>query len=111
METLAKTFIFPARQNHFIHENISNKAPVRRIAIAKNTNSAFIGSNTENPFWYQHFDIRQTRILGGNQPTVDFDEANKYCLYVTKMKAMTFQENILSIPIDTFKEHYVLVFD
>ena len=50
LETLAKTFIIPARQNQFIQENIFNKAPVRRIAIAMDTNSAFTGSLTENPF-------------------------------------------------------------
>ena len=38
LETLAETFIIPARQNQFIQENIFNKAPVRRIAIAMNTN-------------------------------------------------------------------------
>ena len=48
--TLAKTFILPARQNQFIQENIFNNAPVRRIAIAMNTNSAFTGAYTENPF-------------------------------------------------------------
>ena len=30
---------------------------------------------------------------------------------MTAMKAMNFQEDIPSIPIDDFKEHYVLVFD
>ena len=49
-ETLAKRFIIPARQNQFIPENIFNNAPIRRIAIAMNTNSAFTGSFTENPF-------------------------------------------------------------
>ena len=44
LETLANTFILPARQNQFIQENIFNNAPVRRIAIAMNTNSAFTGS-------------------------------------------------------------------
>ena len=29
METLAKTFIIPARQNQFIQENIFNNAPIR----------------------------------------------------------------------------------
>ena len=43
LETLAKTFIIPARQNQFVQENIFNKAPVRRIAIAMNANSAFTG--------------------------------------------------------------------
>ena len=53
LETLAKTFIIPARQNQFIQENIFNNVPVRWIAIAMNTNSAFTGSYTENPFWNQ----------------------------------------------------------
>ena len=65
LETIAKTFIIPARQNQFIQENIFNNAPVHRIAIAMNTNSAFTGSYTENSFWYQQFDLRQIRILGG----------------------------------------------
>ena len=41
LETLAKTFIITARQNKFIQENIFINAPIRRIAIALNTNSAF----------------------------------------------------------------------
>ena len=56
-ETLATTFIIPARQNQFIQENIFNNAPVRRIAIAMNTNSAFTGYYTQNPFWYQQFEL------------------------------------------------------
>ena len=51
LETLAKTFVIPARQNQLIQENFFNNAPIRRVAIAMNTNSAFTGSITENPFW------------------------------------------------------------
>ena len=57
LEILAKTFIIPARQNQFNQDNTFNKAPVRRIAIAMNTNSAFTESYTKNPFWYQQFDL------------------------------------------------------
>ena len=46
LETLAKTFINPARQKQFIQENNFNIAPVRRVARAMNTNSAFTGSYT-----------------------------------------------------------------
>ena len=90
LETLAKTFIIPARQNQFIQENIFNNAPIRRIAIAMNTNSTFAGSFTENPFWYQQIDLRQIRKLRGGQPIVDFDTADNCRLYVTTMKAMNF---------------------
>ena len=76
LETLAKIFIIPARQNHFIQENILNNALVRRIAIAMNTNSAFTGSYTENPISYQQFELRQIRILRAAQPIKDFDAAD-----------------------------------
>ena len=65
----------------------------------------------ENPFWYQQFDLAQIRILRKGQPIVDFDTAEKCRLYVTTMKALNFQDDIPSIPIDEFKDHYVLVFD
>ena len=110
-ETLAKTFIIHARQSQFNQENICNNAPIRRVAIAMNTNSAFTGSCTENPFWYQQFDLRQIRILRGGQPIVDFDTAHNCRLYVTTMKTMNFQNDIPSIPLDDFKDHHVLVFD
>ena len=42
LETLAK--IIPATQNQFYPENFFNNAPVRRIAFAMITNSAFMGS-------------------------------------------------------------------
>ena len=109
--TSAKTFILPAGQNQFIQENIFNNALIRRVLIARNTNSAFTGSFTENPFWYQHFDLRQTRILRWGQPTVNFDTADNCRPDVTTMKAMNFQDYISSMPIDDFKDHYVLVFD
>ena len=66
LETLAKIFIIPARQNQFIQENIFNNAPIRRVAIAMNTNSAFIGFFTEKTFWYQQFDLKEIRKLRGD---------------------------------------------
>ena len=111
LETLAKIFILPARQNQFIQENSFNNAPVRRIAIAKNTNSAFTGSYTENSFRYQQFELRQIRILRGGQPFVHFDATDNCRLYVTTMKAMNIQDDIPSIPIDNLNDHYFLVFD
>ena len=111
LETFARTFIIPARQKQFIQDKIFNNAPVRRNAIAMNTNAAFTGSYTENPFFYQQFDLRQSKILRGGQPIVHFDAADNCRLYITAMKAMIFQNDIPSFPIDKFKDHYVLVFD
>ena len=65
METIARIFIIPSGQNQFIQENVFNKAPIRRIAIAMNTNSAFTGNFQENLFHYQKFGLRDLRILRG----------------------------------------------
>ena len=79
-----------------------------------NSNSAFTGSFAENPFCYQQFNLRDIRILRGGQPIVDHDTTNNCRLYVTTVKAMNFQDDIPSTPVDNFKDHYVLyvlVFD
>ena len=76
-----------------------------------NTNSAFTVSYIENPFCYQQCDLRRNRIHGGGQPIVDFNAADNCRLYVTTMKAMKFQDDIPSFPIDNFKDHNVLVFN
>ena len=55
METIARTFIIPSHQNQFIQENVFNNAPIRRIAVAMNTNLAVAGSFHGNPFNYQQF--------------------------------------------------------
>ena len=94
METLAKTFIIPAGHNQFMQEFIFNNAPIRRIAIAMNSTSAFTGSFAEMPFWYQQFNLRDIRILRGVQPIVNHDTTDNCRLYVTTMKAMNFQDDI-----------------
>ena len=53
METIARTFIIPSGQNQFIQGNVFNNAPIRRIAIAMNTNSAFTGHLQESRFHYR----------------------------------------------------------
>ena len=104
LENPAKSFIIPARQNQFIQRNTFENAPVRRIAFAMNTNSAYTGPYTENPIWYQQFYRRQIRTLRGGQLNLDFEAADNCHLYFTTMKAMNFQG-------DNFKEQSVLLFD
>ena len=113
METLAKTYTIPAQQSQIFQQNIFNNAPVRRITIAVTSNPAFTGSFAENSFWYQHqhFNLRNIRILRGGQPIVYHDTTDICRLYVTTMKAVIFQDDIPSIPIDNFINHYVLVID
>ena len=110
METLAKTYIIPARQSQFIQEKILKSAPIREIAIAMDSNSVFTGFFEENPSWYQQFNLRDNRTFRGGQPNVHQDTTDNCRLYVTPMKAMNFQGNIASFPNDKCKDHYVLVF-
>ena len=55
--------------------------------------------------------MRNIRILRGGQPIVHHDATDNCRLYVTTMKAMNFQDDNPSIPVDNFKDLYVLVFD
>ena len=102
-----QTYIIPARQNQFIQQNIINNAPINRIAIAMNSNAAF----AENPFWYQQFNLRDIIKLRGGQPIVHHDTTDNFRWYVTTIQAMNFEDDIPSIPVDNFKDHYVIVFD
>ena len=67
LKTLAKTFIIPSRQTQFNQENIFINDPIRRIAIALNTNSAFTGPYTGNPLRYQQFDTSSSRLAMSNR--------------------------------------------
>ena len=67
METIARTFIIPSGQNQFIQENVFNNAPIRRLLIAMNTNSAFTGHFQENPFHYRKFGLLELRIVRGGE--------------------------------------------
>ena len=81
-----------------------NKAPVCRIVFAMNTNFAYTGPYTVNPFCYQQPDRKQIIIFKGGQLNVDFDAADNWHFYFTTMKAVNFQGDVLSIPNDNFKE-------
>ena len=111
LETLAKIYIFLARQNQIVQENKFNNAPIYRISIAMKSNSAFTGSFAENPLWCQQFNLRDNRILRGRQPVVHNDTTDICRFYVTTMKAMNFQDDTPSIPVDKFIDQYVLMFE
>ena len=111
MKTIARTFIIPSRQNQFIQENVFNNAPIIRIAVAMNTNSAAVGSFDENPYNYQQFYLRELRIIRGGIAITSLDTTSPCRPYVTTMKAMQFNENFPALPMEDFQDHYILVFD
>ena len=105
METIAQTIIIPSGQNQFIKENVFNNAPIRQIAIAMNTNSAFTGHFLENPFHYRKVGLRELKIVRGGRANVSIDTTNNCTAYVTTMKAMSFSEEISALPNDFFADH------
>ena len=110
METLARTFIIPSRQNQFIQENVFNHAPIRRIAVAMNTNSAVAGYFHENPFNYQQFLLRELRIIRGGRAIISLVTTSRCRPYVTTRKAMQFNKDFAVLPMEDFRNHYILVF-
>ena len=110
MEALANTYIIRARQKHFIQVNIFNNAPISRKALAMNSNS-FNGSFAGKPFWYEQPNLRDFRILRGGHPILHHDTADNCRLSITKVEAKISQDDIPSVPIDSLKDNYVLVFD
>ena len=110
-EVLGKTFIIPNGQNQYIQENIFNNAPIRRLALAMNTNTAFTGSRDSNPFHYQKFGLREIKLVRGNQVVVNIDTSDDIRAFVTTMKALKFDEDGPGVPFSDYHNHYVLVFD
>ena len=102
MQKIARTFIIPSRQNQFIQENIFNNAPIRKVAVAMNTNSAVAGSFHENLFSYQQFHLRELRIIRGGRAIVLLDTTSPCRPYVTTMKAMQFNEDFPALPMEDF---------
>ena len=110
METFGRTFFIPSGHNQFIQENVSNNAPIRIIAIAMNTNSAFTLHFQEYLFHYQKNGLRELRIIQGGIAIISVDTID--CrTYVTTMKAMNFNEEIPLLPNNLFQNCYLLVFD
>ena len=107
----SKAIIIPSRQNQFIQQNIFKNAPIRRVAVAMNTNSAVAGSFYGNLFSYQQFHLRELRVIRGGRAIVSLDTTSRCRPYVTTMKAMQFNEDFPALPLEVFHNHYILVFD
>ena len=76
-----------------------------------NNNSEFTGQ-FPNPFHYQKFGrFRELRIVRGGRAILSVDTTNDCRAYVTTMKAMSFIEDIPSLPNNLFQNHYIVVLE
>ena len=96
----------PVLTRKYIHN-----APIRRVAVATNTNSAVAGSFRENVFSYHHFRLRGLRIDRVGRAIVSLDTTSPCRPYVTTMKALHFNGDFPALPMEEFQNHYILVFD
>ena len=112
-EVLPKTFVIPAGQNSWKHEDIYMKEPVRRMAIAMNTNTAFGASNVHNPFYYGKHGLRSITVLRNGIPIVGtpMETTDSKRAYYKSLQALAFGHSSHNIPLNQFDNHFVLVFD
>lgn len=112
-EVLAKTFLATRGQLSWKHEDVFTREPIRRLAIAMNTNEAFLGTNVTNPFHYQKFDLEEIVIYRNGLPVAGtpLSTTSDKRLYFNSMNALAYLENGHGIPLSEFPNHFVMVFD
>lgn len=112
-EVIPKTFVIPPGQFTWRHEDVFMKEPIRRLAIAMNTNTAFAGSNVTNPFHYQKFDLRNITLLRNGIPIAGtpLETADNKRAYFASLGSLSFTSHGHGIPLEEFDNHFVIVFD
>ena len=61
-EVITKTFLATTGQQSWKHEDFFTKEPIRRVIVALSVGTAFIGTNTANPFHYQKSGVRDNHL-------------------------------------------------
>ena len=107
METIARIFIKPSRQNQFIQKTVFYNAPIRRIALAMNKNSAVAGPFLESSFSYQQFRLRELRVVRGGRAIIFLNTTSPCRTYVTTMKARPFNEEIPVLSTKYFRLDFI----
>jgi hypothetical protein len=112
-EVIPKTFIIPTGQNSWKHEDVFMKEPIRRMAIAMNTNIAFGASNVGNPFHYQKLGLRAITIYRNGIPIVGtpMDTTDDRRIYFNSLSALAFGRLSHGITLAQYPNHYIMVFD
>jgi hypothetical protein len=113
-EVLPKTFIIPNGQNSWKHEDVFMKEPIRRLAIAMNTNTAFGASNTSNPFNYQKFGLRSITLYRNGIPMggTPLETTHNQRAYFNTLTSLAFGHLSHGIPLNEYEAgHFILVFD
>ncbi len=112
-EVIPKSFIIPGGQNSWKQENIFLNEPIRRFAIAMNTNAAVGGTNDTNPYNFQKFGLQRIIVSRNGIPIAGtpIDTVDDKRMYFDSLKALAFGKDSHGIELAQFPSHYVLVFD
>ena len=112
-EIIPKTFLVSTGSKSWNHEDIFNREPIRRFALAMTTNKAFLGSKDANPFHFQKFNLESITVYRNGYPIaatpLQTDDDKK--LYLNSLEALAFESHGHGVPFSDFTDHYVLVFD
>ena len=112
-EVITKTFLATTGQQSWKHEDIFTKEPIRRVIIALCVGTAFIGTNTGNPFHYQKFGLGEITIYRNGFATAatPMSTTDNKRFYYNSMSALAYVENGHGIPLTEFANQYIIVFD
>lgn len=112
-EVIPKAYLMSPGSTFWKQDDIFQKEPIRRIALAMCLNTHFDGSHDTNPFQYNKFDLREvvlkrngTDVPGSPLYTVDDNMA-----YYNSLRALAFNRNSHGISVADYPNHYVIVFD
>ena len=100
-----------SQSNSAVSRHIFTNAPIRRLVVAMNINSAVAGSFHKNFFSYQQFHLRELRIIRRGRAILSLDTTSPCRSSVPTMKAMQLNEYFSASPWEDFQNHYTLVFD
>ena len=112
-EVINKTFLATTGQQSWKYEDIFTREPIRRVIVVLCVGTAFIGTNTANPFHYQKFGLREITIYRNGFATAGtaMTTNDNKRLYYNTMSALAYVGNGHGIPLSKFANHYIMVFD
>lgn len=112
-EVLPKVFLMTRGILSWSQEDVFNKEPVRRFAIAMCLNNAFVGSNRSNPYHYQKYDLQQITVYRNGMPVAGtpLHTVDNKRMYFNSLSALAYFNGSHGIPLNEFENHYVMVFD
>ena len=113
LETLTKTFLASTGLHSWKQEDIFAREPIRRLVLCLNTNEAFLGNKTQNPFHFRKLDWEQIYIYRNGNPVADslISTNTDERLYFNTLSDFAYTDNGHGISLTDYPNHFIMVFD